>query len=140
MQTILLSFIHKFRSIFTNAGTLVVLVLAPLIYGFFYPLPYQPQVAEDLPVVVVHGDRSAMSRMLIQFADATPQVAIQNIVYTEADAEHELAMGNALGVVVIPPNSARDMLRSARVFVGIYGDASYFLAYSQIASGLATAT
>jgi len=140
MKTILRSFLHEFRSIFTNVGTLVVLGLAALIYGFFYPLPYQPQVAEDLPVVVVDGDRSAMSRMLIQFADATPQVAIQNIVYTEADAEHELAMGKALGVLVIPPNFERDILRSERVFVGIYGDASYFLAYSQIASGLATAT
>src|SRR5690625_6649452 len=71
MKTILRSFLHEFRSIFTNVGTLVVLGLAALIYGFFYPLPYQPQVAEDLPVVVVDGDRSAMSRMLIQFADAT---------------------------------------------------------------------
>lgn len=140
MKHIFLTFAHELRSIFTNVGTLVVLGLAALIYGFFYPLPYQPQVAEDLPVVVVDGDRSSMSRTLIQFADATPQVAIQNIVYSEAEAELELARGNALGVLVIPPNFERDILRSERVIVGIYGDASYFLAYSQIASGLGVAT
>lgn len=140
MKILFHSFIHELRSIFTNLGTLVVLGFAALIYGFFYPLPYQPQVAEDLPVVVVDGDRSSMSRTLIQFADATPQVAVQNIVYSEAEAERELAMGRALGVLVIPTGFERDILRSERVIVGIYGDASYFLAYSQIASGLATAT
>src|SRR5690625_7724235 len=78
--------------------------------------------------------------MLNKIANATPQISIQNIVYTEADAEHELAMGKALGVLVIPPNFERDILRSERVFGCIYGDAGYFLAYSQLASGLAPAT
>src|SRR5699024_2435951 len=68
------------------------------------------------------------------------QVEIVQTVYSEAEAERELAMGRALGVLVIPANFERDILRSERVIVGIYGDASYFLAYSQIASGLATAT
>lgn len=140
MRIIIHNLLHELRSIFGNTGTLMVLGFAALIYGFFYPLPYQPQVAQNLPVVVVDGDRSAMSRQLTRFADATPEVAIYKTVYSEFEAEQELAAGNALGVLVIPNNFERDILRSERVVVGIYGDASYFLAYSQIASGLATAT
>lgn len=140
MRIIIHNLLHELRSIFGNTGTLMVLGFAALIYGFFYPLPYQPQVAQNLPVVVVDGDRSAMSRQLTRFADATPEVEIYKTVYSETEAEQELAAGNALGVLVIPPNFERDILRSERVIVGIYGDASYFLAYSQIASGLATAT
>lgn len=139
MRTIIHNLLHELKSIFGNTGTLMVLGFAALIYGFFYPLPYQPQVAENLPVVVVDGDRSSMSRQLTRFADATPEVEIYKTVYSEAEAERELAVGNALGVLVIPQNFERDILRSERVIVGIYGDASYFLAYSQIASGLATA-
>src|SRR5699024_10106464 len=115
MRIIIHNLLHELRSIFGNTGTLMVLVFATLIYGFFYPLPYQPQVAQNLPVVVVDNDRSAMSRQLTRFADATPEVEIYKTVYSETEAEQELAAGNALGVLVIPHNFERDILRSERV-------------------------
>ena len=131
---------RELKAVFSNKGTIMVLVVASLLYAFFYPLPYSPQLARELPVVVVDGDRSAMSRQLTQMADATEQVEVVEIVHSEAEAEAALAAGKALGVLVIPPHFERDIRRSERVIVGIYGDASYFLVYSQIATGLATAT
>lgn len=132
--------IQELKAVFSNKGTLMVLGVGALLYAFFYPLPYLPQVARDLPVVVVDTDNSALSRQLTQMADATEQVAIVEIVRSEHEAEALLASGKALGVLTIPHGFERAILRGERSIVGIYGDASYFLAYSQIATGLASAT
>lgn len=132
--------LDELRAIATNRGAFMVLGIAALLYAFFYPLPYMPQVAREMPVVVVDQDRSAMSRQLIRMADAADQVDVVDIVHSEREAEQRLLLGKAYGVFVIPANFERDILRGERVIVGIYGDASYFLVYSQIAMGLAQAT
>lgn len=137
---IIRSAIDEFRAIGSNKGALMVLGFAALLYAFFYPLPYMPQVARDMPVVVVDQDRSAMSRQLIRMADAADQVDVVEIVHSEREAEQRLSAGDAYGVFVIPRDFERSILRGERVIVGIYGDASYFLVYSQIATGLAQAT
>jgi ABC-2 type transport system permease protein len=128
---------HEARTILADRGALMILVLGALGYAFFYPIPYLNQVVRSVPVVVVDPDGTALSRRLTRMVDATEAVRVDAVVTTPAEAERRVRRGEAHGVLSIPAGFERDVLRGEPVVVGAFGDASYFLLYSQVASTLA---
>ena len=44
--------------VFKDQGVLLMLIIAPIIYGFFYPWPYSSEVVNNVPVGIVDYDRS----------------------------------------------------------------------------------
>ncbi|MBE8228865.1 ABC transporter permease, partial [Leptospira borgpetersenii serovar Ballum] len=90
---------------------IVVMVGAVILYSFFYPAAYRHQVAGNLPVLVVDEDHSATSRELLRKLDA---LRVARVVGQPADvdsARRQLEAGHAEGIVVIPANLERDILR-----------------------------
>lgn len=131
---------HEAGAIRGDAGALMILVLGALVYAFFYPLPYLPQVVREVPVVAVDRDGSALSRQLIRMADATDAVEVSAVVGERAEAERRVRRGEAHGVLIVPADFERSVLRGESTVVGSYGDASYFLLYSRVATALTQAT
>lgn len=128
---------HEAASILADRGALMILVLGALGYAFFYPVPYLNQVVRSVPVVVVDPDGTALSRRLTRMVDATEAVRVDAVVTSAAEAERRVRRGEAHGVLAIPAGFQADVLRGEPVVVGAFGDASYFLLYSQVASSLA---
>jgi len=126
--------------VFRDPGALLILVGAVVIYAFFYPIPYLPEVLKKVPIAVVDLDRSALSRRLIRMVDAHDLVSVARQVPDLAVAERLVREGDAGGILVIPEYFERDVRRGARVTVGAYLDASYFLVYRQVLTGLSEAT
>jgi ABC-2 type transport system permease protein len=92
---------------------IVVMVGAVILYSFFYPAAYRHQVAGNLPVLVVDEDHSATSRELLRKLDA---LRVARVVGQPADidsARQQLEAGHAEGIVLIPANLERDILRAA---------------------------
>lgn len=76
--------------------------------------------AADLPIAVVDGDRSALSREVAVALDNTPEISTAYFPETLDDATALVDAGRAYGVVVIPPGFAaalRDGAASAPVQV-----------------------
>jgi len=72
---------------------------------------FQAGVPRDLPMALVDGDHSAMSRQLARMIDATPSIRITQEV-SDVEAARRLVLRNeAYGVVVIPANLERDVRR-----------------------------
>ncbi len=122
--------------VFHDPGALLVLVGAIFLYSFFYPIPYLPQVLREVPVAVVDQDRTPLSRQLVRMADAHSLLRVAERPATLAEAETLVLAGRVGGVLVVPGGFERDVQAGMKARVGVFADASYFLVYRQVATGL----
>ena len=53
---------NEFKLIFHDAGVLLILVFAPIIYATIYSLTYGTQVLHNIPIGIVDNDRTPSSR------------------------------------------------------------------------------
>lgn len=75
---------NEYGSIFTDAGVILVLVLALLIYSTLYSLAYGTQVLRNVPIGVIDMSNTSTSRQLINTFNAGPNVYV---AYEPGDME-----------------------------------------------------
>jgi ABC-2 type transport system permease protein len=131
--------LEELRAIFTNPALLLTVFGGVLFYSFLYPLPYAEQVPRQQQVVVVNLDDSQLSRRLVRMVDATPQVSIARQAYSLAEAKERMIAEKLAGILVIPEHFYRDLLQGRRPTLAYAGDASYFLVFSTVLEGMASA-
>src|SRR6516164_11056504 len=115
------------------------LVIAPVIYGIYYPQPYLNQILRKTPIVVVDNDLSELGRNIVQALDASGAVEVAARAETLADAQTLLDRGEAFAVVGIPPGTERDVLKGTRGDVPIYADATYLFIFRTMSNGIGVA-
>jgi ABC-2 type transport system permease protein len=133
------AFVAEWRRVLVLRGAFIMLVVAPLVYGVYYPQPYLNQILRKIPIVVVDSDQSELSRRIVQMLDASGAVRVALRAETLADARAALDRGEAFAVVGIPPGTERDVLKGTTVHVPIYADATYLFIFRNTASGIAVA-
>ena len=67
---------NEFRSIFTDAGVVLILVLALIIYATVYSMAYGAQVLRNVPIGVVDECRTPTSRSLAATFNAGPNTYV----------------------------------------------------------------
>jgi ABC-2 type transport system permease protein len=133
------AFVTEWRRVLALPGAFIMLVIAPVIYGIYYPQPYLNQILRKTPIVVVDNDLSELSRNIVQTLDASGAVKVAARADTLADAQNLLDRGEAFAVVGIPPGTERDVLKGVAVHVPIYADATYLFIFRTMSSGIAVA-
>jgi ABC-2 type transport system permease protein len=133
------AFVGEWRLLFAIRGAFMLLVIAPLVYGFFYPQPYLNQILRDIPVAVVDSDQTELSRRIVQILDASGAVSVAVRADTLAEARAAIDRGEAFAVVGIPPETERDVLKGSTVHLPVYADATYLFIFRTMASGIAVA-
>ena len=133
------AFVAEWRRVLAIRGAFIVLFVAPLIYGFYYPQPYLGQILRKMPIAVVDSDQTELSRRIVQTLDASGAVSVAFRADTLADARAAIDRGEAFAAVGIPPGAERDALKGTSVHIPIYADATYLFIFRTTASGIATA-
>jgi ABC-2 type transport system permease protein len=133
------AFAGEWRRVLGNRGAFMLLVVAPLVYGVYYPQPYLNQILRKIPIAVVDNDLSDLSRRIVQTLDASGAVQVVARAETLAEARTVLDRGEALAVVGIPPETERDVLKGTTVHIPIYADATYLFIFRTMGSGIAVA-
>jgi ABC-2 type transport system permease protein len=133
------AFAAEWRRMLGTRGAFITLVLAPLVYGVYYPQPFLNQVLRKIPIVVVDNDLSELSRNIVQTLDASGAVKVVARAETLAEARVLLDRGEAFAAVGIPPQTERDVLKGTTVHLPIYADATYFFLFRTLSSGIADA-
>jgi len=133
------SFAAEWRRVLATRGAFILLVLGPIVYGFYYPQPYLNQILRKIPIVVVDNDQSELSRRIVEMLDASGAVKVALRADTLVDARAALDRGFAFAVVGIPPGTERDVLKGDTVHVPIYADATYLFIFRTTGSGIAVA-
>jgi ABC-2 type transport system permease protein len=133
------AFAAEWRRVLALRGAFILLVLAPLVYGVYYPQPYLTQILRAIPIAVVDNDLTEMSRDIVQTLDASGAVKVAVRAGTLAEARQSLDRGDAFAVVGIPPGTQRDVLKGTTLRIPIYADATYLFIFRSTASGIAAA-
>lgn len=129
---------EEYGKIFTDSGVLLLFLGATLIYPLVYSGAYAPEVLTDTPVAVVDQDNSSSSRSFIRMVDATQQVAVTMETGDLPQARQAFYDGQVQGVLVIPEDFTRDVMRGEQAHVSVFCDGSYFMHYKQVYQGVAT--
>jgi ABC-2 type transport system permease protein len=133
------AFAAEWRRVLAIRGAFILLVVAPLVYGFYYPQPYLNQILRKIPIAVVDDDLTELSRNIVQTLDASGAVRVAVRSETLAEARAAVDRGEVMAVVGIPPQTERDVLKGNTVHIPIYADATYLFIFRTTASGIATA-
>src|SRR5262245_46203462 len=133
------AFAAEWRRVLATRGAFTLLVLAPVIYGVFYPQPYLNQILRKVPIAVIDNDLSELSRNIVQTLDASGAVSVTVRAETFAEAQAALNRGDAFAVVGIPPGTERDVLKGVTAHLPIHADATYLFLLRSTASGIAVA-
>ena len=133
------SLIDTLRAAFGDVGVLLLLVGAPVLYGFFYPWFYADEVVQRVPVAVVQQDGSGLARQALRFAQASPRIDVTLVTGDEAAAQQALLRGDVMGYAVLPHGFKRQVVRSEKVVVPVYANGAYPLAAKQVQYGFAEA-
>jgi ABC-2 type transport system permease protein len=133
------AFAAEWQRVLRTRGAFILLVLAPLVYGFYYPQPYLNQILRKIPIAVVDNDLSELSRGIVQTLDASGAVKVAVRADTLAEARAALDRSEVFAVVGIPPEAERDVLKGTTVPLPIYADATYFFLFRTMGSGIAAA-
>ena len=133
------AFAGEWQRVLAIRGAFILLIVAPLIYGIYYPQPYLNQILRKLPIAVVDADQSELSRRIVETLDASGALSVVARPRTLADARAVIDRGDAYAAVGIPPGTERDVLKGITTHIPIYADATYLFVFRSLSSGTAGA-
>jgi ABC-2 type transport system permease protein len=136
MNGLLAVFRGEFRRIFALRPVFSVLVVGSIFYAVLYPQPYLNEALRNVPIAIVDGDGTVISRELARRVDATTDVAVTMVLPDLVSAEREVYARRIFGILVIPRNFERDVLHGRASPIALYADASYFLVYQRVSGGV----
>jgi ABC-2 type transport system permease protein len=127
------SFLQECAWLYRHKGVLIILMAAPVIYSFFYPLPYQHAIVNDVPTIIWDNDNSVNTREWIHQLDATPQLKVIAVLPGEPNLEDWAKYPDAQFFTHFPANTQQRIGMQQQVNIPYGGKADNFLVYSTAA-------
>ncbi|HEX7198517.1 MAG TPA: ABC transporter permease, partial [Dongiaceae bacterium] len=133
-------FTGELRRILSDRSVMGLMVLAPILYGVFYPQPYLGQILRHLPIAVVDLDQTELSRRLVMTLDADEAVKVAARPTTISQAQQALFHREVFGILEIPEGTTRDFLKGDVARLPAFVDSAYFLVFSNVLQGIVEAS
>jgi ABC-2 type transport system permease protein len=134
------AFVVEYGRALRDRGAFGLIVLAPIIYGVFYPQPYLGQLIRGVPIAVVDDDSSELSRRLVQGLNAHEAIHVAARPSTLAEAQTALARREVFAIVDIPAGTEREVFAGRKARLPAYVDSVYFLLYNRTLQGIVEAS
>lgn len=135
-----ISFISELRAIFTDSGALLVLLGASIIYPIVYSIAYKENVIREMPVAVVDLDNTSSSRQISKMIDATEKLQVITKPPSLNEAEKLFWKDENKGIILIPADFEKNLLKGQQTNLSVYCDASYFMVYKETLAATFTAS
>lgn len=123
---------NEIKAIFSDAGAMLILVFAMLIYTVIYSVAYGKEVVTDVVIGVIDEDHTQSSQRLIDGIRSGPNTEVVYEPVSIADAEEMFYNGDIYGVVYIPSGYELRLLSGHQANVGVVLDGSHLLLYRQV--------
>ena len=131
-------FFAELKKIFTDQGSLLIMVTGAVAYSLIYGMTYFNQVVREVPIGIIDQDKSAMSRQLIRDIDATEQIKVTLRANNIPSAVNEYSKDKIKAFVIIPEDFEKDILSGKSADVVLEADSSYMIVYRQVYTGVMT--
>ncbi|WP_230659663.1 ABC transporter permease [Psychrobacter sp. I-STPA10] len=137
-QGFIQTFLHTLKSVFQDKGVLLMLIIAPVIYGFFYPWPYSNQIIANVPVGIVDYDQSTLSHNIIRYSQSSPR--LETITFKDEQAAKQALWDYQIaGYLVIPPELEKNVYAARPASVSVLGNGGYFILNKYVQTGFTQA-
>jgi ABC-2 type transport system permease protein len=131
------TFFHELNWLFRHKGALLILLGAPVLYAFFYPLPYQHAVVDNIPLIVWDEANSTNTRHWIQLLDAHPKLKVVERLPGEPNEQAWQTHKTAQAFVYFPADIDEKLAHQQPVHIAYGGKADNFLVYSEAMKAIA---
>ncbi len=112
--------------------------MPPLLFYLLYSV-FAQGLPRDLAIGVVDLDHSSISRKLIRTYDASPSLKVTTTFASAADGFSAMRAAKIYGLVIIEPNTEKDMTLGAGPVIEAYYNSQYLLIGKIIKSAIAEA-
>ncbi|MCH5328264.1 MAG: ABC transporter permease [Coprobacter sp.] len=119
----------EYGAVFRDLGALVFFLALPFAYPLLYALVYNPEVVRDVPMVVVDQARTPLSRELVRRMDASPNAQVVAWCAGLDEAQEMMHRKECYGIMLIPSDFSRKLVRGEQSPVTFYADMSILLNY-----------
>ena len=119
----------EFRNISSDAGVIIFFIIAPLAYPLLYGFIYTNETVKEVPMVVVDQSNSDKSRKFVRLCDATRDVKIVGKCTNMEEAKRMLKEKKAYGIMLIPSDFNKNIVRGEKAYISLYSDMSSLLYY-----------
>jgi len=119
-----------------DTDILIIALVMPMFYAFFYGSLYLQKGEHDVAVVVVDLDHSATSQTLIRQLDAHPFIRITDEVQDLGTAQERLEKFDAQGVIFIPQKFEASLKSGKGADIKLYLNTTRFLVSNDINKGV----
>lgn len=135
-MTVFQAFIFTLRTILTTRPIVSTLIMAVVIYGFFYPAAYQSQVASQLPIAIVDQDQTSLSRTITRKLEVIRAVRVVSHTANFAEAQQLLKEQKVDAIFLIPAHLETSVLRGENSGLALYLSGAYLIRTREIGQGL----
>jgi ABC-2 type transport system permease protein len=130
------AFRAEWARVLGDRSVLGLFVLAPAFYAVFYPQPYLGRVLRNIPIAVVDQDHSELSRGLIQTLESHGNISVALHAASYREAEDAIFARRTFGILGIPPDTEKNLLKGAQARLPVYADSTYFLLFNRTLQGM----
>lgn len=123
---------HEYRQIFKDDGTLLFVILVPLLYPVLYSWIYNNEVVKEVPVAVVDCSHSAMAREFVRHCDASSDVKVAYRCNSLEEAKDLVGHQKVYGVIYMPEDFGTRLGRMEQAHVSVYCNMGLMLTYKAI--------
>ena len=123
---------HEYKQIFKDEGTLLFVILVPLLYPVLYSWIYNNEVVKEVPVAVVDCSHSAMAREFVRHCDASSDVKVAYRCNSLEEAKNLVGHQKVYGVIYMPEDFGTRLGRMEQAHVSVYCNMGLMLTYKAI--------
>lgn len=122
----------EFKTIFTDSGVLLILIIAGFGYPLLYSTVYLNESVDEIPVGIIDECGTSYSRGFASKIDATREVTLESCINMD-DAIGKMKKREIHGIIVIPKEFSKDIQTGKQTVVSLYVNMATFFIYKNIA-------
>ena len=123
---------REMKTIFTDSGVLLILIIAGLGYPLLYSTVYLNESVDEIPVGIIDESGTSYSRRFASKIDATREISLESCVNMD-DAISRMKRRQIHGIIVIPKDFSKDIQTGKQTTVSLYVNMATFFIYKNIA-------
>lgn len=129
---------RELKMVGTDAGILLIMLFAPMIYTLIYSTAYGSEVVDSVPIGVVDEDNTSRSRHLVRSIATGDAVSVVAKPVSMAEARRLFYEDDIFGIVYIPSGYEHALIAGKQADVGLVVDGSHLLLYKRIVEHIVT--
>ncbi len=122
----------ELKTIFTDSGVLLILIIAGLGYPILYSTVYLNESVDEIPVGIIDESATSTSRSFASKIDATREICLVSCINMD-EAIKKMKRREIHGIIVIPKTFNKDIEAGIQTTVSLYVNMATFFIYKNIA-------